>query len=115
MIIADKLSKTNRAEFILYLWQVEDLLRAFQLDFERFKAEYLVRFQLDESQRTATEQWYENLCTMLREEGRQEGEVIQLCKLVSKKILPLDTALQESNLTETEFLEMMNRLGLSIE
>ena len=50
-----------------------------------------------------------------RQEGRQEGEVIQLCKLVSKKILPLDTALQESNLTETEFFERMNRLGLSIE
>ena len=80
MIIADKLSKTNRAEFILYLWQVEDLLRAFQLDFERFKAEYLVRFQLDEAQRTATQQWYENLCTMLREEGLQQGGHLQIHK-----------------------------------
>ena len=29
MIIAEKLSKTNRAEYLLYLWQVEDLLRAY--------------------------------------------------------------------------------------
>ncbi|MBQ5729706.1 MAG: DUF4924 family protein [Bacteroidaceae bacterium] len=80
MIIADKLSKTNRAEFILYLWQVEDLLRAFQLDFERVKSEYLVRFDLDETKRSETEKWYENLCTMLREEGLQQGGHLQIHK-----------------------------------
>ena len=78
MIIADKLSKTNRAEFILYLWQVEDLLRAFHLDFERVKSEYLVRFDLDETKRSETEKWYENLCTMLREEGLQQGGHLQI-------------------------------------
>lgn len=80
MIIADKLSKTNRAEFILYLWQVEDLLRAFQLDFERVKSEYLVRFDLDETKRSETEKWYENLCTMLCEEGLQQGGHLQIHK-----------------------------------
>lgn len=80
MIIADKLSKTNRAEFILYLWQVEDLLRAFQLDFERVKSEYLVRFDLDETKRSETEKWYENLCAMLREEGLQQGGHLQIHK-----------------------------------
>lgn len=80
MIIADKLSKTNRAEFILYLWQVEDLLRAFHLDFERVKSEYLVRFDLDETKRSETEKWYENLCTMLREEGLQQGGHLQIHK-----------------------------------
>ena len=80
MIIADKLSKANRAEFILYLWQVEDLLRAFQLDFERVKSEYLVRFDLDETKRSETEKWYENLCTMLREEGLQQGGHLQINK-----------------------------------
>ena len=80
MIIVDKLSKTNRAEFILYLWQVEDLLRAFQLDFERVKSEYLVRFDLDETKRSETEKWYENLCAMLREEGLQQGGHLQIHK-----------------------------------
>ncbi len=80
MIIADKLSKTNRAEFILYLWQVEDLLRAFQLNFERVKSEYLGRFDLDETKRSETEKWYENLCTMLREEGLQQGGHLQIHK-----------------------------------
>ena len=50
-----------------------------------------------------------------RQEGLQEGEFIQLCKLVSKKLLPLDVAVQESNLSEAEFLEMMKKHGLSME
>ena len=66
------------------------------------------------------EEKFEN---MLREEGREEGrreglqqgEFIQLCKLVSKKLLPLDVALQESNLSEIEFLELMKKHGLSME
>ena len=44
MIIAEKLSKTNRAEYLLYLWQVEDLLRAYDCDAERIGKEYLSRF-----------------------------------------------------------------------
>ena len=34
MIVADKLKKTNRAEYLLYMWQVEDILRACKLDEE---------------------------------------------------------------------------------
>ena len=53
-------------------------MRAFQLDFERVKSEYLVRFDLDETKRSETEKWYENLCTMLREEGLQQGGHLQI-------------------------------------
>lgn len=35
MIIADRLKNTNRAEYLLYMWQVEDLIRAFQFNSER--------------------------------------------------------------------------------
>ena len=51
---------------------------------------------------------------ILREDGRKEGEILQLCKLVAKKIVPLDTALEESNLSETEFMEKMKLFGFSL-
>ncbi len=46
----------------------------------RVKSEYLVRFDLDETKRSETEKWYENLCTMLREEGLQQGGHLQIHK-----------------------------------
>ena len=34
MFIARNLRKTNIAEYLLYMWQVEDLLRAHKLDID---------------------------------------------------------------------------------
>ena len=39
MTIAEKLRNTNRAEYLLYMWQVEDLIRAYHLDAERIAQE----------------------------------------------------------------------------
>ena len=46
MIIANKLRSSNRAEYLLYMWQVEDILRAYQCNIDRIKSEYLNRFTL---------------------------------------------------------------------
>ena len=56
MIIADKLRKTNRAEYLLYLWQVEDILRVYGCDAERLKTEYLSRFTVSGEVAAAMEQ-----------------------------------------------------------
>ena len=34
MIIAEQLRNSNRAEYLLYMWQVEDLIRAYDCDIE---------------------------------------------------------------------------------
>lgn len=46
MIIADKLKTTNRAEYLLYMWQVEDIIRAYNCDADRLAHEYVSRFSL---------------------------------------------------------------------
>ena len=58
MLIAEKLRKSNIAEYLLYMWQVEDLLRAFGLDFDKLKADYLSRFSgLADDERQRMEEW----------------------------------------------------------
>lgn len=69
MIIANKLRDTNRAEYLLYLWQVEDILRVYGCDIDRLKAEYLVHFDLSPEQQKAMTQWYADLCDMMHQEG----------------------------------------------
>ena len=46
MIIARKLRQQNLAEYLLYMWQVEDILRAFHTDADTIAEQYLSRFQL---------------------------------------------------------------------
>lgn len=80
MYIANRLKNTNRAEYLLYLWQVEDLIRSFGCDADRLRQEYISQFRLDDTARHEMEQWYGDLCRMMWEEGLREKGHLPLCR-----------------------------------
>ncbi len=97
MIIANQLKTKNRAEYLLYLWQVEDLIRAYGCDAERIAQEYVSRFTLTDEQREETETWYANLCEMMRSEGKAERGHLQICQNVLSGLAELHAKLLGSN------------------
>lgn len=96
MIIADKLKKSNRAEYLLYMWQVEDLMRAYGCNAERIASEYVSQFQLPEEKRKKTEQWYADLCEMMRSEGKTEDGHLQICQNILQELTELHVQLLKS-------------------
>ena len=80
MFIANQLKKNNRAELLLYLWQIEDILRAYQCDITKLENSYLTRFDVNDEQRAELIRWYSDLCTMMLEEGVKEKGHLQICK-----------------------------------
>lgn len=87
MIIADKLKVSNRAEYLLYMWQVEDLIRAYAGDAERIAKEYVAHFQdLDDEKRKATEKWYADLCEMMRSEGKCKADICKYAATFCKSL-----------------------------
>lgn len=78
MVIAQKLQNENRAEYLLYMWQVEDILRLYDCNIDRISNEYLSRFQLDESTMAEMRNWYGNLCEMMRSEAKKESGHLQI-------------------------------------
>jgi len=68
MIIAQEKRKTNIAEFILYMWQVEDLIRASGFDLNRIDEIIIRKFGLPEEKLTEIRTWYSNLITLMAEE-----------------------------------------------
>ena len=68
MLVAQNLRKTNIAEYILYLWQVEDLLRSCSFDPETINQQLVTRFQADENASRAIAAWYSNLALMMEKE-----------------------------------------------
>ena len=79
MIIADNLKGKNRAEYLLYMWQVEDIIRAYHCDADTIAKNYISRFNLDADKRKATEEWYSNLCEMMRSEGKMQHGHLPIC------------------------------------
>ncbi len=78
MIIARELRKTNIAEYILYMWQVEDLLRACSFDPEAIGKQLVSRYNTDELVRKEIADWYNNLAVMMEKEHVQEKGHLQV-------------------------------------
>lgn len=83
MLIAQEKRKTNIAEYILYLWQVEDLLRALDFDLDKIGKTVVSRFETDDDTRLEIYQWYKNLVLMMqKEQVTQQGHVQFIKNLV---------------------------------
>lgn len=82
MIIARQKRKENICEYLLYMWQVEDLIRANHLNMDEIRQNVLSRYQQPEPVMREIEQWYEELIEMMRSEGVAEKGHIQLNKNV---------------------------------
>ncbi len=80
MIVAQKLRKQNITAYIIYMFQVEDIIRAYGLDVDRICNEYLPRFQYTKEQIADQRDWYAGLIRMMQEEGVQECGHVQVVK-----------------------------------
>ncbi len=78
MLIARELRKTNIAEYILYMWQVEDLLRACSFDPEKIEQQLVKRYNTDEFVSKEIAEWYTNLAVMMAKEHVQEKGHLQV-------------------------------------
>ena len=65
MYIASQKRKENIAEYLLYMWQIEDLIRANGLDLDKIKSNVIDKYQLSEPQIKEMTEWYESLIDML--------------------------------------------------
>lgn len=71
MYIAQTKRKENIAEYILYLWQLEDLLRALQMSPEAIYSQLVAPRDIDEQSRQELLMWYMELANLLRQEGKE--------------------------------------------
>jgi hypothetical protein len=76
MLTAQQKRKENIAEYILYIYQVEDLIRAFQLNMSAIEKQLISQYQVDEKTRQEVVNWYKNLVIMMEKEGvREKGHL----------------------------------------
>ncbi len=83
MIIAQEKRKTNIAEFILYMWQVEDLIRSSMFNFSHIDKIVISKFSLPDETLNEIRTWYTNLITLMIDENIQErGHMSFLTNLI---------------------------------
>ncbi len=99
MFISQELRKSNIAEYLLYMWQVEDTIRAFGCSLPRIRREYVERFDYTEEQKEELIDWYGNLIRMMNEEGCREAGHLQ----INRTTLQLLTELHMQLLSSPKF------------
>jgi len=73
MLIAEQKKKDNIAEYILYMWQVEDMIRACNLDIEVVQERIVNPMVDDESIRKQVRNWYADLISKLKMQGKEKS------------------------------------------
>lgn len=96
MFIAQELRKKSIAEYLLYMWQMEDLIRAYGCSLARIRREYIDRFDYTDEQKDEETDWFGNLIRMMNEEGRREEGHLQINKIIVKDLADLHNQLMLS-------------------
>lgn len=99
MYVASQKRKENIAEYLLYMWQIEDIIRANNLDIESIERTVIEPSGLDAQQRQQMREWYESLIDMMRREGVEKSGHLQINKNVMADLV----ALHQSLLDDPEF------------
>ena len=97
MIVSRELRKKNIAEYLLYMWQVEDLLRANDLSLDRIKSVVVEPYGLTPDVEVEMLQWYGNLLEMMSLEGVKEKGHLQINRNVIINLTDLHLRLLKSS------------------
>lgn len=97
MYTSAKLKTENIVGYLLYMWQVEDIIRANSLDVDKIDELYISRFGLADEQRHAMRQWYSDLVEMMRSEDVIKSGHLQINKNIIIILTDLHTELLKSS------------------
>ena len=76
MFIAEQKKGENIAEYLLYMWQLEDILRAYELDIDKVQEALIDTTSYSDEEKGEARQWYLHLIEQMRSEGvEKEGHL----------------------------------------
>lgn len=97
MFIANELRKKSIAEYLLYMWQMEDIIRVYGCSLTRIRKEYIEKFDYTEEQKEDEEDWFGNLVRMMNQEGCREHGHLQINKVLMQGLTDLHNELLASS------------------
>lgn len=96
MFVQKELREKNIAEYLLYMWQVEDLIRANHCDIDELQRNVIDRFQADDETSHQMREWYDSLIKMMEQEHVKESGHLQINKNVLIRLNDLHRLLLQS-------------------
>ena len=84
MIVAREKKQENIIEYILYMFQIEDLIRAYNLDPDQIEKNVIVKYQQEADVLSEIKEWYRNhIIMMIQEKKQKKGHLVYIENLIS--------------------------------
>ena len=96
MVIVDQLKQRSIAEYLLYMWQIEDLIRAYNRNIDELEKDYINKFQLTDKEHAEMKDWFEGLIKMMELENARKRGHLQINKNVIIRLADLHHELLKS-------------------
>ena len=96
MFIAKSIREKGVVEYLLYMWQMEDLIRAYGCSLTRIRREYIDRFDYTDQQKDEEEDWFGDLIRMMNQEGKREKGHLAINEVLLQDLGDLHVRLLQS-------------------
>ena len=96
MFIAKSIREKSVVEYLLYMWQMEDLIRAYGCSLTRIRREYIDRFDYTDQQKDEEEDWFGDLIRMMNQEGQREKGHLAINEVLLQDLGDLHVRLLQS-------------------
>lgn len=105
MFIAQQKKKENIAEYLLYMWQLEDILRAYELDIDKVQLALIDPANYSAEKKIEVRNWYSELIEMMRLEKIESAGHLKINKDLLSQLTDLHLQLLK-NANEKEYIEI---------
>ena len=114
MIIAEQKRKENIAEYLLYMYQVEDMIRANELELESIERTLISKFDVPYQVKRDMREWYKSLITMMRDEQKEEAGHLNILENLSEQLHEMHHQILDQGI-DTSYKETFERARANIE
>ncbi|MBF1562842.1 MAG: DUF4924 family protein [Prevotella salivae] len=98
MFIAKELRTKSIAEYLLYMWQIEDIIRAMGCSLPLIRKAYISKFtDYTDEQKEDEIDWFGNLVRMMNEEGKRDQGHLNINDIFVRDLVDLHQRLLQSN------------------
>ncbi|MCG8700698.1 MAG: DUF4924 family protein [Bacteroidales bacterium] len=89
MLIANQKRKSNIAEYIIYMYQVEDTIRACKFDMDLIEKRIISQYSINDTKKNDIRNWYSDLILMMHEENITKAGHLSLISGIISELFEL--------------------------
>ncbi len=102
MILAEQKKQENIIEYILYIWQIEDIIRANKFDINKIKTLVIDNYKVNDLKKQEITEWYKSIINDLKDNNKENSGHCSFIENLINELNDLHNSLKKSDIKYNE-------------